>query len=109
MTISQKNIYIDHVHYTLNRLGITPEDYRAFKKLGNKLNYIYTKDCNGDYNHLNEEQVEKIKQVYYDKADKLAKSLRLKIFYQTDPRGATIYLDKVEIPENNYTVASCIY
>ena len=109
MTISQKNYYSDHVHYACNRLGITPDEYREFRRIGNKLNSIYTKNCNGDYNDLTEYEVELLEKPYYLKADKLAKSLKLHIFYQSDPRGATIYLDKNKIPENDYTRASCIY
>jgi hypothetical protein len=39
----------------------------------------------------------------------LASKLGLHYYLQTDPRGATIYLDTQEIPENNYTQAVCIY
>ena len=45
----------------------------------------------------------------YKKVEAEAKRLRLCVYFQTDPRGATIYLSKDPIPENNYTIASCIY
>ena len=38
-----------------------------------------------------------------------AKILNLNLYFQTDPRGATIYVDRQPIPENNYTQAKCIY
>lgn len=93
---------------TCERLQIRELDYNAFRRLGQKLHSLYEDDCNG---LLTEKEYEKDTNVFYEKADKLAKRLNLYIFYQTDPRGATIYLSKDPIADNNYNRlgSECIY
>jgi len=88
------------------RLGIRELDYNTFRRVGQKLHKLYEMDCNGvieltDYETTSQE--------LYKKANSLAKRLNLYIYYQTDPRGGTIYLDKKPIPENNYTIANLVY
>lgn|SRR3990167_6332475 len=92
---------------TCDRLGITKNQYNQFRRIGQSLRKIYEMNCNGEFG--NEFQYEEATNDDYHGADNLAKKLGLEIFYQTDPRGATIYLDKEPIPENNYTNACCIY
>ncbi len=102
---------IDRVR-TCERLGIRELDYNAFRRIGQQLHAIYEWSCNGvDIfgKQMNDERYEDMTRPLYDKADKLAKRLELFIFYQTDPRGATIYLSKEPIPENNYTISSLVY
>jgi len=90
------------------RLGIRELDYNAFRRVGQSLHYYYEANCNGDFNE-EEGQYEVFVKPLYAKADSLAKRLNLYIYYQTDPRGGTIYLDKKPIPENNYTIANLVY
>lgn len=88
-------------------LGITKNQYNWFRREGEKLHMIYEDDCNGVFN--DEETADSHYQPIYDRVDAKVKELGLHIYYQTDPRGATIYLDTKKIPENNYTQAYCIY
>jgi hypothetical protein len=88
------------------RLGIRELDYNAFRRIGQALRQQYENRCNTD---ISDETYESLVNPLYEKADKLAKRLELFIFYQTDPRGGTIYLDKKPIPENNYTIANLVY
>lgn len=102
----QREYYNEQRAVTCERLGITNNQYNWFRRIGTELHKLYEQNCNGE---LTEGQYEAYTDVFYDKANQKAKELGLHIFYQTDPRGATIYLDRVEIPENNYTRAFCIY
>lgn len=97
---------IDRVR-TCERLGIRELDYNAFRRIGQSLHKIYEMDCNGEFK--NEPDYEEAVNDYYKAGNNLAKRLNLHIFYQTDPRGATIYLSKEPIPENNYTISSLVY
>lgn len=103
----QREMYNLDRDITCEKLGITVNQYNQFRRLGSVLHTIYELSCNGD---LSEEQYEADTNNVYAKADKLAKDLGLKIFYQTDPRGATIYLSRDPISENSYnTSAQCVY
>jgi hypothetical protein len=105
-TAKERARYNEDRAITCKRLNITENQYNWFRREGLKLHKLYEDNCNGV---VSEDQ-------YYAKAlllekpinDK-AKTLGLFVFFQTDPRGATVYLDKVAIPENNYTNAQCIY
>jgi len=89
------------------RLGITKNHYNWLRRKGSELRRIYERDCNGEY--PNEDYAEKLENPIYESITEYIKPLKLAIYYQTDPRGATIYLDKESILENNYTQAVCIY
>ena len=105
----QKEWYEEYVKRARVNLGITEKDYADFKRVGKALNKCFVKDVNGFYREEDRLTNDRITASYYKTADKMAKELGLYIYYQTDPRGATIYLSRHEIPENNYTVATCIY
>lgn len=108
MTYSKKEReqYNQYRTWSCMKLGITENVFNQFKTIGKKLRQQYENRCNTD---ISDETYESIVNPIYEKADKLAKNLGLYIYYQTDPRGATIYLDKKPISENNYTVATLIY
>lgn len=107
MTIKEEKMYYnEHVKFACEKLGITKVDYKHFKRIGDQLNAIYCQSCNAE---ISEDEYNRITDSYYKTANKMAKELKLNIFYQTDPRGATIYLGKDPIPKNNYNVATCIY
>lgn len=91
------------------RLGITLNQWAYIKRIGSTLNGLYCNDCNGF--ELDRERIknEKKEEILEKNARKFAADNGLFIFLQGDPRGATIYLDKQEIPENNYTRAVCVY
>lgn len=88
-------------------LGLTKVEYNWFRQVGDQLHKIYEDNCNGLYS---EEEYEKATNVIYEMCDAMVDGLKLFVYYQTDPRGATIYLSKEEIPEDQYsTFAVCIY
>jgi len=88
-------------------LGITSEQWSYIKRVGTILNNLYTASCNGE--GMNAEGYPEEEARYERRALLFAKNNKLHLYLQTDPRGATIYLDKKPIPENNYTNAVCIY
>jgi glutathione synthase/RimK-type ligase-like ATP-grasp enzyme len=113
--LTQEEWRQSHISHVMQALGITRKDYKRFLIIGNKLHRINENQCNG-YQDINgnwdqaaSDAEEIIEEQLKNKATQMAKELGLYIFFQTDPRGATIYLDKEEIPYNNYTNAYCIY
>lgn len=90
-----------------NRLGITKNQYNWFRRKGQELHRIYEDNCNGAIQ--TDEQYFALTEPIEKQVIEKAKSLGLFAYFQTDPRGATIYLDKKPIPENNYNQAHCIY
>ncbi len=107
-TAKERKRYNEDRQITCNKLGITENQYNWLRRKGQTLQKIYTDSCNGG---LNDAQYEALtKQEYAEiKAYLKKEGLKLYIYYQTDPRGASIYLDKKAIPENNYNQAECIY
>ncbi len=102
----EREIYNQDRAITCERLGITINTYNWFRRKGQLLHKIYEDYCNGDET----EATQREEQVLNDAVTGQAKVLGLHIFFQTDPRGATIYLGTTEIPENSYnTSAHCIY
>lgn len=103
------------IRLTCEALGITREEYDKFLFIGNKLHRIYEAQCNGfqdwqgNWNEEASNKADEKEKKLNEKAEALAKEKGLYIFFQSDPRGATIYLDKEPIPYNNYTKAHCIY
>lgn len=97
------NVYRQRV---CERLGITKNQYNWLRRKGEALRKLYEDNCNGNIDEFR----------YLTFTDSLccdveikAHKLGLQVYFQTDPRGATIYLDKQPIPDNNYTQACCIY
>ena len=83
------------------RLGITKNQYNWFRLRGIELHKIYENECNGIEvdSHLEGDIITAIR----------SRLNGLYLYIQTDPRGASIYLDTKAIPNNNYTQAVCIY
>ncbi len=95
------------------RLNITKNQYNWLRRARNNLCKVYTDSCNGllaesDYEVLTQSIEDNIFE-YLVKQGLNTKENKMYNYFQTDPRGATIYLDRVEIPANNYTQAVCIY
>lgn len=88
-------------------LGITKNQYNAVRRIGEKLRKAYEDNCNSSFNteQMYLDTIEPLEQ----KAEAIMSGLGLFGYFQTDPRGATIYLDVKPIPKNNYTSAYCIY
>lgn len=105
----QKQWYEEDKKKIMERLDLSEADWASFKKIGKDLRMLYERQCNGYPQQLLEDRDNQREKIFVDKAVKRAEKLGLKIFFQTDPRGATIYLDSEPIPENNYNKAHCIY
>ena len=105
-TRKEREYYNEQRKRTCETLGITKNQYNWLRRKGQALHKIYEDSCNG---MLAESDFERLTDSIYDVANTYVKKLGLFVFYQTDPRGATIYLDTKEIPENNYTQTHCIY
>lgn len=107
-TAKQRDQYNHDRDITCERLGITVNQYNWFRRIGNDLHKWYEESCNGT---VEDALYEQSTDTLYEKADKKAKELGLHIFYQTDPRGATIYLSHDKIEDNNYNRfgSECIY
>ena len=93
-----------HVKIACDELGISQTEYTFFAGVGNKLNRIYTDECNGK---LKEGVYDILTKPIYNFTDNRAKALGLHIFYQTDPRGATVYLSKKPISDHDYNRMGC--
>ena len=90
------------------RLGITKNQYNWLRRKGEELHGIYEDNCNGEY--ATEEMYREDCKFFEDMIlAKVSIEMGLFVYFQTDPRGATIYLDTKNIPVNNYTQAVCIY
>lgn len=110
-----------HITQICQALGLTRKDYKRFLIVGNKLHRYFELYCNGYtgaepiyqgnrlINEYTEQMYTKDTKPLFAQAREMAKEKGLTIFFQTDPRGGTIYLDKQPIPYNNYTQAYCIY
>jgi len=115
MTKKEREYYNRHIQYTCDDLGISERMYSNFRRLGATLHRLYEEDCNGycDYNGNWDEKGAKRGELKQERIEKLAteraERLGLHIYIQSDPRGATIYLDKKPIADNDYTKARCIY
>ena len=104
--MTNKQQYGIYKQRIIDDLGISESDFNTFRLIGKTLNRLYCRNCNGTISEL---KYEELTRMQYSRADRISKKLGLYIYYQTDPRGATIYLDDKPIPENNYNVAHCIY
>lgn len=97
------------------KLGITEGQWSYIKRISTTLGYLYANECNGfsddagnwdeRANKRNEARIAR----WESYAIAFAKRNKLHIYLQTDPRGASIYLDKKPIPQNNYSRAICVY
>lgn len=103
----RKEMYMDYKAKVMENLDMGEPIFNFFKKQGEKLNKIYTDFCNGD---ITLKQEKKLTAPIYKKLDAFAHLLGYSIYYQTDPRGATIYVSKKEVLNDiNYTNGVCIY
>ena len=103
------------IQIACRELDITRNQYKQFATLGKKLNKIYCDNCNGymgndgKWSDELQEKAEIKETKLVKQVNGLCASLNLYYYLQTDPRGATIYLDTKEIPDNSYNNAHCIY
>jgi len=105
-TKKEREYYNKYRASVCDKLGITECDYNYFRLNGQALHNLYELDCNGE---IEQDMYDGETKKLYDILEKRADKHDLYIYFQTDPRGATVYLSLDPIPENNYTIASCIY
>lgn len=109
-TKKEREYYNIHRNAVCKTLGITVNQYNYLRRLGELCRKVYENDCNGLYADefaSNDARVKaEVQIVSYFAKQKL---YHLNYYLQTDPRGATLYMDTKDIPENNYTSAYCIY
>lgn len=112
-TKKEREYYNQHRANVCERLGITKNQYNYIRRIGEQLHKVYENDCNGLYKDENESRIAESKITsklyrYMLKYFSLPNTI-IYTYFQTDPRGATIYLDKSPITQANYTNTSCIY
>ena len=106
-TKTERERYNHDREITCQRLNITENKYNWLRRKGQELHKIYEDNCNGviqtdEEYYKQTEPIEKEVNVY-------CKNLGLFVYFQTDPRSATIYVDTKPIPDDNYNQAQCIY
>ena len=106
-TKKERELYNTDRDNVCKRLGITKNQYNWFRREGAKLHTLYELNCNGD---ILEGEYNTETQSLYDKIDFEVLARGLHVYYQTDPRGKTVYLSKQPILENSYnSTAEYIY
>lgn len=103
----ERKRYNENREKACKRLGITKNQYNWLRRKGEELHKVYEDNCNGVIEE--NDYFAKTKAIEDEIINKVVVKLGLFVYFQTDPRGATIYLDTKEIPENNYNQAVCIY
>ena len=73
-------------------------DIIELMRIGKKLRTFYTHSCNG----YNSDKYDRLAKKWETTAQGIAKRMKVHIYFQTDPRGGTIYIDKKPIPTNAY-------
>lgn len=106
-TKKEREEYNEQRRRSCERLGITKNNYNVIRRIGYALRKCYEDNCNGDYQ--TEEAYQQAVDPLERKAEEYAGKIGYKVFLQTDPRGATIYLDKVEQAGTDYNRGTCIY
>ena len=81
---------------------------RNLRKMGRTLHARYEDSCNGTTapEDMNEEGDDLVAWKMQDDADKLAASVGLHVYHQTDPRGWPLYISFDPIPEDDYNRAA---
>lgn len=98
----------------LSNMFDSPAELERLISIGRSLHRLYENQCNGfqDYQGNWGEKAsiraDKREGRLTEEAHEIAKELNAYIYLQTDPRGATVYIDNKPIPDNNYTSAVCL-
>ncbi len=114
-TKQERERYNEHRERACKSLGITKNQYNWLRRKGNELHKVYEDNCNGTPERTEQEYLDLMTNgedavfAYLVKEKLNTKEHKMYVYFQTDPRGATIYLDTKEIPEDNYSQAICIY
>lgn len=90
-----------------SRLGIHPGDIAAWHRQSARLHSRYEAACNDESAQGPEwdSKTARLERLLVARIEKRG----LHCYLQTDPRGASLYIDLTPIPNDNYTRAECIY
>jgi len=102
----ERELYNESREAVCKGLNITKNQYNWLRRKGELLHKVYEDNCNG---LIDENTYDSTTGMLCAHVDGYVGDLGLFVYYQTDPRGATIYVDKKPIPENNYTTAYCVF
>lgn len=113
----EKEDYKNRITIVCEKLNITEEQYNEFRNYAKLLHKIYEQQCtgfpdeNGNWDTVAEAQALAQEEKYTKLIEEKAKELQLFLFLQADPRGATLYLSREKIENNNYDRwgSECIY
>ena len=105
-TKKEREYYNIYRERACERLGITKNQYNWFRRNGEVLHKLYEDSCNGV---VDEETLEINENIITKEIKGRVTEHKLHVYFQTDPRGAPIYLDTKPIPENSYNNAVCVY
>ena len=108
-TKKERDLYNNERRWACERLGITENQYNWLRRKGEELRKVYEKNCNGDYKTEEEYYKAEKDLIYQINVYKQNCTELLYAYFQTDPRGAALYIDTKKIPANNYNQAVCIY
>ena len=89
------------------RNGITGNQYNWLRRKGQELHGHYETNCNGGF--TSEAEYNQAVNPVYIAVEAYVKKLGLEVYFQTDPRGATIYVDKEPLTDSAYNRGTCIY
>lgn len=108
-TKREREYYNQYRSSICDKLNITVNQYNYLRRLGEQLRKVYENNCNGMYKTEEEYDQAERDLIYRINVYKQECTELLYAYFQTDPRGASLYLSLEPIPANNYTIASCIY
>jgi len=106
-TNKEREEYNEQRKCACERNGITENQYNWLRRRGQTLHLCYERNCNGEY--ASDSQYETIVNPIYKAVEAYVKKLGLEVYFQTDPRGATIYIDKEPLTASAYNRGACIY
>lgn len=104
-TKTEREHYNHYRDITCQRLGITENQYNWLRRKGQELHKIYEDNCNGVIQ--TDEEYFSLTRPIEKEVIKCIKPLH--VFFQTDPRGATIYVSHMTLTEVNYNQGECVY
>lgn len=106
-TNKERERYNEDRQRTCERLGITENKYNWLRRKGQELHKIYEDNCNGVIS--TDEEYFRLTEPIEESVIEYCAKLGLKVYFQTDPRGATIYCSKEVLNQSNYNHGECIY
>lgn len=106
-TKAEREEYNETRRKNCTRLNITKNQYNWLRRKGQALHKFYEDNCNGVFQA--EGDYDKAVDPLYKAVETYVKKLGLHVYFQTDPRGATIYLDKEPLTDSAYNRGTCIY